>query len=44
MTGKKQQIKPNDKADAENAKVQMQDVHFNALISPRDVVSGLAKS
>ena len=44
MTGRKQQIKPKDKKDAENAKVQMHDVHFNALISPRDAASGQAKS
>ena len=35
--------KPN-KADAENAKVQMQDFHVTKLKSPRDVSTGLAKS
>jgi hypothetical protein len=44
MTGKKQQIKSKDKADAENAKVQMQDFHITKLTSPRDVSTGLAKS
>ena len=44
MTGKKQQIKPKNKADAENAKAQMQDFHVTKLASPRDVSTGLAKS
>ena len=44
MTGKKQQSKPKAKADAENAKVQMQDFHVTKLTSPRDVSTGLAKS
>ena len=44
MTGKKQQSKSKDKADAENAKIQMQDFHVTKLTSPRDVSTGLAKS
>ena len=44
MTGKKQRSKPKDKADAKNAKVQMQDFHVTKLTSPRDVSTGLAKS
>ena len=44
MTGKKQQVKPKDKAETENAKVQMQDFHVTKLTSPRDVSTGLAKS
>ena len=50
MTGRKQQLESKEErrtkptADAENAKVQMQDFHITKIKSPRDAASGQAKS